>query len=248
MNQAHIKAILDGVVPELKTAIENATKPLAERIDALEKREPLKGDKGDPGQNGVDGKDGAPGIDGKDGAPGLDGKDGRDGTDGKDGEAGKDGIDGKDGAPGRDGNDGIDGKPGLDGKDGAPGRDGRDASDLAGIRSMIVDEISKTVQPALAELKVSTPDDGRTLVFEVAGVTHEIRTAAVLDRGVWREGEYHKGDGVTWGGSFLIAQRDTKAKPETAEAADDWRLAVKRGRDGKDFRPDKPRETRVKFA
>ena len=36
---------------------------------------------------------------------------------------------------------------------------------------------------------------------------------------------------MTWGGSLFIAQADTEAKPETN---DDWKLAVKRGRNGKD--------------
>ena len=53
----------------------------------------------------------------------------------------------------------------------------------------------------------------------------------VLDRGVWREGEYKAGDAVTWAGSLWIAQKDTDAKPDSGEG---WRLSVKRGRDGKD--------------
>ena len=54
----------------------------------------------------------------------------------------------------------------------------------------------------------------------------------ILDRGVFKEGQpYEQGDGVTWGGSFWIAQRNTAAKPGEG---DDWRLAVKRGRDGRD--------------
>jgi hypothetical protein len=54
----------------------------------------------------------------------------------------------------------------------------------------------------------------------------------VVDRGVFKPGTtYEKGDGITWGGSFWIAQRSTEAKPEVD---DSWRLSVKRGRDGKD--------------
>lgn len=55
----------------------------------------------------------------------------------------------------------------------------------------------------------------------------------VIDKGVFREGaDYAKGDGVTWAGSFYIAQKDKPAgKPGES---DDFRLAVKRGRDGKD--------------
>lgn len=54
----------------------------------------------------------------------------------------------------------------------------------------------------------------------------------VIDRGVWKERSYEQGDGVTWRGSFWIAQSKTLSKPD--ESSSDWRLAVKRGRDGKD--------------
>jgi hypothetical protein len=56
----------------------------------------------------------------------------------------------------------------------------------------------------------------------------------VIDRGVWVEGKdggYAKGDGVTWGGSFWISQKDGNG--EKPEAGEGWRLSVKRGRDAK---------------
>lgn len=54
----------------------------------------------------------------------------------------------------------------------------------------------------------------------------------VIDRGVFSEGKtYEPGDGVTWGGSFWIAQESTTEKPDSTKG---WRLAVKKGRDGKD--------------
>lgn len=57
-----------------------------------------------------------------------------------------------------------------------------------------------------------------------------IKVPMVLDRGVYQAGKaYEQGDGVSWGGSFWICQKDTQEKPGTA----DWRLAVKKGRDGK---------------
>lgn len=62
--------------------------------------------------------------------------------------------------------------------------------------------------------------------------TFDLKFPIILDRGVWKEGSYEKGDGVTWGGSFFIATRDTTSKPETPQAKDDWRLAVKRGQNG----------------
>jgi hypothetical protein len=58
----------------------------------------------------------------------------------------------------------------------------------------------------------------------------------VLDRSVYkddREVPYEKGDGVTFGGSFWIAQKDApEGKPQ--DGSKDWRLAVKRGRNGAD--------------
>ena len=54
----------------------------------------------------------------------------------------------------------------------------------------------------------------------------------VLDAGVFRSGgSYERWDFATYGGSGWIAQVDTKATPGTNS---DWRLAVKKGRDGKD--------------
>jgi hypothetical protein len=55
-----------------------------------------------------------------------------------------------------------------------------------------------------------------------------------IDRGVWSEGDYERGDCATHGGSLWICQRDTKAKPGIS---DDWRLACKKGRDGRDAGP-----------
>jgi Collagen triple helix repeat (20 copies) len=272
MNQAHIRAILEGVVPELRTAIAAATQPLLERIAVLEARDPVSGPPGKdgssitiddvaplivlevsraiagwpvpldgaPGRDGIDGKDGAPGDLGPEGPPGpagergADGAPGRDGVDGKDGAPGRDGIDGKDGDIGPQGLTGELGLTGLDGKDGAPGRDGqpgvpgRDGKDgspgLNGKDGFSLSDFDTEMQP-----------DGRTILLKFASgdvvETHELVFSVPLDRGVWREGAYQKGDEVSFGGSLFIAQEDTSDKPETSKA---WRLAVKRGRDGRD--------------
>ncbi len=56
-----------------------------------------------------------------------------------------------------------------------------------------------------------------------------------LDAGVYQAGkkDYEAGDGVTYGGSWWIAQMDRPSEaPGKVEG--EWRLAVKRGRDGKD--------------
>ena len=53
------------------------------------------------------------------------------------------------------------------------------------------------------------------------------------DAGVWTEAlVYRAGEGVSFGGSFWISQTDSNtSKPGTGKH---WRLAVKKGRDGKD--------------
>jgi hypothetical protein len=60
-----------------------------------------------------------------------------------------------------------------------------------------------------------------------------MRVDAMIYRDVFKEGDtYQAGDAVTWGGCVWVAKSDTKAKPGTC---DEWRLAVKKGRDGKDY-------------
>lgn len=60
-----------------------------------------------------------------------------------------------------------------------------------------------------------------------------IKIPALLDKGVFRDGQiYEKGDGVTFGGSYWISLKDNpEGKPGSS---DDFRLAVKRGRDARE--------------
>ena len=161
------------------------------------------------------------------GEPGPEGKRGvgEKGEKGERGEAGKQGLTGPAGIDGRDGERGQKGEP------------GRNATDLTLIQEMI----EQRVERAIEAISVSSPDGGRTLRFALGGaVVREIRTALVLDAGVWKEGAtYAAGDGITSGGSFWIAQADTTAKPGKS---DEWRLAVKRGNDGRDFRAEEKRQ------
>lgn len=141
----------------------------------------------------------------------------RDGVDGKDGAPGRDGKDGRDGLPGPPGRDGKDGKDGEKGADGKDGRDGFSPDDL----------------------HVELGEDGRTIKFAlIAGerrVEREVKMAVPLDRGVWRpEGEYEKGDAVTYAGALWLATDDTPdGVPGVGKG---WRLAVKKGRDGRNGR------------
>ena len=204
---------------------------------------PARGEKGEKGIDGIDGnhgRDGAAGIDGKDGASGIDGKDGAPGLRGEKGDP-----------PSTEevaaaitkacdallpamvskhmeslmpeivtrasllvpaGRDGLPGRPGT------PGEPGRDGISVAGI-----------------ELR---PIDKRThmLIWKSSDGGHyemPVKLGPVLqDAGVHRPGaSYEAGDCVTHGGSYWVAKADTA---ETPGKSDDWRMVVKRGRDGKD--------------
>lgn len=180
-------------------------------------------------QDGKDGEPGPQGEPGEKGEPGENGKDGRDGIDGKDGEAGANGKDGLDAIEfivdarghliGTMSNGSTRDLGMIVGKDGAPGKDGtagRDGADGIGFDDMDLVET----------------DEGIFLRFTRGEVTKDFRLPVIVDRGVFKEGRaYRKGDGVTWGGSFWIAQDETAEKPDSGKG---WRLAVKKGRDGKD--------------
>lgn len=157
----------------------------------------------------------------------------KDGRDGKDGEPGKDGEKGDPGADGvglagamidREGslvvtmtNGEVRSLGPVVGKEGAPGKDGRDGL-------------------GFDDLDVVQDEDGRVTLRFIRGEMKKefaLRFPVFVDRGTFKEGEaYERGNGVTWGGSYWIAQKDgALGKPG---ACDDWRLAVKKGRDGKD--------------
>ena len=201
---------------------------------------PARGEKGEKGIDGKDGRDGTAGVNGKDGASGIDGKDGAPGLRGEKGDAPSTeevaaaitkACDALLPAmvskhmeslmpeiitrasmlvpPGR---DGLPGRPGTPGEDGRPG---------VSVREFDITQIHDRKQQILVELS-----DGSTFRKEIEF------SGMVLDRDVHRPGAaYEKGDAVTHGGSYWIAKRDTS---ETPGKSDDWRLAVKRGRDGKD--------------
>lgn len=181
------------------------------------------GSQGEPGPVGERGEPGSAGSPGERGERGEPGEPGTVGVAGDKGEIGPPGERGPDGLPGRDGRDGlpgVQGEKGLDGKDGthgANGLNGKDGADGLGFDDMepVYDEYGRL-----------------SFKFTRGDTVKYARIPGIVDRGVYREGEsYEKGDGVTFGGAFHIAQQATFAKPGEAG----WRLAVKPGRDGKDF-------------
>lgn len=97
------------------------------------------------------------------------------------------------------------------------GKDGRDALDIE-------------------DFDLSLNDDNRTVTLSLkrgdVKVEKSIKLPVIIDRGVFCEDlVYEKGDAVSYGGSLWISQKDApEGKPGVGE---DWRLSVKRGRDGK---------------
>jgi integrin beta 3 len=242
---------VDGkdVDPELTRAL--IEKTVAAAVAALPS--PERGEKGEPGERGADGKDGVDGKDanadaildqlikasvpsiiaevekavaalppaerGEKGDPGECGETGDPGQDGKDGVGLTDALLDRDGQLVLTLSDGrVKTLGAVVGKDGAPGRDAPPPF-------------------TIDDLQCHVLDDDRTVEFLLRSGEHEhvihIKWPVQIDRGVFKEGRaYEAGDGVTWGGSYWIAQRATEAKPDSADSG--WRLAVKRGRDGKD--------------
>ncbi|MDB5555413.1 MAG: hypothetical protein JWL86_5397 [Rhizobium sp.] len=185
----------------------------------------------------------------------------------------RDGFNGKDGVDGKDGSNGLNGKDGValagaiidragdlvvtlsDGSTRELGPVVGNDVDMAQVDRSIAERVALIPRPkdgvdglGFDDMDLVDTDDGFVLRFTRGDVVKEFPLPVPTDRGVWVDKEHKKGAGVTLGGSFWIAKRDTRSKPDTPEAKDDWRLAVKRGRDGKDFRPEQPRDpSPVKF-
>jgi collagen type III alpha len=239
--QLDARGLAEATADIVRRHVTAATDPLVKRIEALENRPSPergeKGDMGDPGRAGEQGRDGVGlagalidrsgvlvltltdgttrelgVVVGKDGETGPPGERGEQGERGETGEPGNPGADGRDGGPGE---KGMDGRDGADGKDGTPGRDGFNLEDF----------------------DIEAGEDGRTVTmkFQQGETRHsyELVFPVTIYRDVFKAGEtYQPGDAVTWGGSLWIAQQETKAKPDGPDSG--WRLAVKKGRDGKD--------------
>lgn len=173
------------------------------------------------------------------------GKDGRDGANGKDGAAGRDGAKGD---AGRDAAD-LRPLPYIDDAKSYPAGvlahhaggawwSERQTEALNGRRPQECGWYALAIgEQAFA---IDLAEDGRTLVAKrttSTGLTFEKRwkLPIPIDRGVYSSTKsYDCGDMVSRDGSMFIARTD--APSGLPGASDDWRLAVKRGKDGADAR------------
>jgi Collagen triple helix repeat (20 copies) len=208
-----LQAAFDAGFEAVKKYLDAELGVLAAKVAALTAIEPVPGPPGPAGDAGPQGEKGA------DGAQGPQGERGEVGPEGARGEAGERGREGAGivaAAINREGelmltlSDGSVLMPGR-----VDGRDGLSIEDLS-----VENDGERTI----------------TLVFSRGDVRKEfsITFPVIIYRGIFEPGrDYAQGDSVTLSGSLFIAQAPTSTKPG---ASDQWRLAVKRGADGRDLR------------
>lgn len=211
------------------------------------------GPEGEPGAKGDDGEQGARGEQGEQGSIGGRGEigaQGAQGAAGEHGEAGPVGLEGKQGERGAGGRDAaeIDILPSLDETKAyrrgtwASHNNGlmvatreTDPLDTLSLSSDVGDLGWRVVVEGLAAI-VTKQDDDDPRKFAVScmmtsgtAIVTEFAIPAMIYKDIWTEGEYQKGDVVTWSGSSWHCQLDgATGKPG---ASDDWRLMTKRGAD-----------------
>jgi hypothetical protein len=123
--------------------------------------------------------------------------------------------------PGRDGLPGAPGRPGVRGEDGIDGKDGIHGRDGVSIDGLRVEHVGGRKQKLIASKSDGSEQE---VPFVMEGM--------LLDCGIHKTGDaYQLGDVVTRGGSYWVAKVATRGTPGESP---DWRLVVKRGRDGKD--------------
>ena len=240
---------IEKFVAGLHDYISRALRPLADRISDLEKRTLEKGEPGKDGKNGEPGKDGTS-VTIEDVYPLIND------LVAKAVEKIPPPKDGQDGANGR---DGIDGAPGVDGKSVTLEEIKTNLLDPAlstwqlDFERRAQDTLQRSIDRIPAPKNGENGKDGADgFGFDDLSITHDepgtivlrfergaqvkeftLRIPVFIDRGVFVEDQkYTQGNGVTFGGSFWLAQvDDPQGKPGLSK---DWRLAVKKGRDGRD--------------
>jgi hypothetical protein len=180
----------------------------------------------------------------------IQGKDGKDGKDGDKGTDGRDGRDAKDGINGSDGRDAlqIDILPAINEAKSYP------RGTFAKYRGGIVRALRNTdplgedgtieqrgwevIVEGIHGISWTQSEDWRTLSVE-CGITSGAKSVStfyfpvLIDKGVWKVGiEYTQGDVVSKDGMWICQSEKTSAQPGMSP---DWRLSVKKPRDGKDF-------------
>lgn len=250
-----IEKMLDDIVKSVRTLVDKAVAPVAERMAVVEKAVA----EFPTARDGIDGKDGADGIAGKDAEVDYErievmlaqmiaklpaAKDGAAGINGKDG------IDGRDGEPGRDAIhldvlDGIDATRRYQRGTFAAFKGGMirayritDPLEDAAADAPLEKSGWSVVVRGIDQVKLVQGDNPREFAIGVAYTSGDVVLAkfampVMIYKGVFRaESKFERGDTVTWDGSLWHCEVDTTSnKPGTGG---DWKLAAKHGAPGKD--------------
>jgi hypothetical protein len=237
MKKADLDALVDSIAGVVKEYVDEKVAEVPAGKDGAPGPEGPRGPQGDRGEKGEPGE-------------AIVGPVGPAGPPGPRGDVGEKGLDG---APGRDGAQGPSGAPGLPGtsvelKDVLPHLEAHVAKWLNEVERRAVDQVLRAIDAiprprdgvdgmGIENLEVTDNGDGLvTFAFVGGDVRREfsVQVPRFSDRGVWKEGsDYLRGDGVSSGGSLWIAQKDApRGRPGDPDS--DWRLAVKKGRDGRD--------------
>lgn len=203
---------MEKFINGLHDYIGKALAPLASRLSTLETRLPEKGEKGDPGEVGQPGKDGADGINGKDGPAGRD-------------------------APTAD--------------EIALLFERRFSDQLISMEQRFTESTQKAIAAIpvpkdgrdaleIEDFDLALADDGRTVTVSLKRGETVVQKSIVLPtiqyQGVYEpDGKYLKGDFLTYGGSLWATLKDDPVG--SPGSSNDFQLAAKKGRDGKDLRP-----------
>lgn len=252
--QLDLKALgkmIADLISEAVDPLEKEAATLRQRVAELEARQPMKGERGDPGKDAeaVDIQDVVRELLASDELQSL--------VELRTKEAVSAIPAPKDGAPGKDGEPGPRGEKGERGDPGPKGEDGQDGVGLAG--AMIDRDgtliITTTKGEAVRLGNVVGRDGADGMGFDDMDAVYDgergvvlrftrgerkkefsLHLPVIIDRGYWREGFRAKqGDAVTLEGTLWIALRDTSSKP-SLENKDDWRIGARKGRDGRNGR------------
>lgn len=243
---------IDDIAEVVADAVREATTPLLARIDALEKRELVLPEKGDPGEPGEPGPAGEVDMDAvkvlidqavsalppaEKGEPGEHGADGQDFDMAEVAERIEKAVESavsalpapKDGERGADGIGLADALKDADGNLVLVMTDGRTKS-LGRIDGKDGEPGKDGITPTFIDAEF----EGRTLRLKFDGDrVCEFKMALPEYVGVFKDGEtYETGDMVSWAGSTWHCDEPKGLKPGVPESG--WTLAVKKGRDGKD--------------
>lgn len=124
-------------------------------------------------------------------------------------------------------------------------RDGRDALNEDQLKEAITRHAFHVFKTFSQEMVAMNERDFviRTTINGTV-IEQQLHMPTPLYKGVWREGEYTQGDQVRRGGAVWHCNVErTTARPDSGSA--DWTLAVNKGADGKDFRPETKNELPV---